>query len=173
MVPLADISVVAGVDRALAVVRYDEVVASLIGQLKYRGSRAGVGWLGAAMTNLFQGAGEHADLVSWVPALARNRRRRGFDQGRLLAQEVARALSVPVGEVFARRGRTPQTGADRKRRLVGPEMSGGPAIHVVRGRAVLIVDDVTTTGASIAACAEIARAAGAERVIAIAAAHRP
>jgi predicted amidophosphoribosyltransferase len=172
MVPLADIDVGGGVDRGLAAVQYDDLVAGLIAQLKYRGQRSCATWFGSAMAGLVTAAGERPDIVSWVPALGRNQRRRGFDQGRLLACATASGLGITATHLFTRRGQRGQTGADRQHRLAGPNVAPARRPSIIDGACVLIVDDVLTTGASVRACARVARDSGARRVVAVTASHR-
>jgi predicted amidophosphoribosyltransferase len=109
-------------------------------------------------------------LVTWAPTSARRRRDRGYDQAQLLAVAVARALGVPSRATLVRaRSADPQTGSSRSERL---SRVGFAARRPIAGRLVL-VDDVVTTGATLRAAAQALRRAGAESVIAIAAAATP
>ena len=107
-------------------------------------------------------------LVS-VP-LARGRRvARGYDQAALLARHLSRAAGLPLlpGALRRLRETPPQVGrsrAERARNVAGAFAADGR----VRGRAIALVDDVVTTGATADACARALRAAGARRVIALA-----
>lgn len=110
------------------------------------------------------------DAVTWIP-LARGRRaERGYDQARALAVALARRLDRPAVRLLRRPIETsPQArraGSDRRSAMVG-------AFRVVRRPppTVLVVDDVLTTGATLAAAAEVLRAEGALEVHALAAAR--
>lgn len=107
-------------------------------------------------------------LVS-VP-LARGRRiARGYDQAALLARHLARAARLPVlpGALRRLRETPPQVGRTRAERV--RNVAGAfAASDRVRGRAIALVDDVVTTGATADACARALKEAGALRVVAIA-----
>lgn len=128
----------------------------------------------AAYWHSIMGAGNRGDdLVVPVP-LGKNRlRTRGFNQAYLLVhkwQQVGRRESIPVptlldnGLLKVRQTR-PQTGLDRKMRLKNVRNVFQVNRRVnLKGRAVLLVDDVYTTGATLSACTDALLAAGAERV---------
>jgi ComF family protein len=107
-----------------------------------------------------------------VPLGRRRRIARGYDQAALLARAAARARGLPflAGAVRRARETPPQVGRTRAGRLanVRGAFAAGPA---VRGRDLVLVDDVVTTGATAAACAEALLAAGA-RSVAVAALAR-
>ena len=110
------------------------------------------------------------DLVAPVPLHRRRQRRRGFNQAEIAAEHVARALGLPLVEALRRvADRDPQaqlTADERSRNLDGAFAVGRTS--VVAGRRVLLVDDVTTTGATLSVAARTLRDAGAEAVYGLA-----
>jgi predicted amidophosphoribosyltransferase len=105
-----------------------------------------------------------ADAVTWVPASRRRRSARGFDQSLALARVVARRLALPAVPVL-RRVADPGPQARRRGRERRLAMRGAfVAVRRPPGR-VAIVDDVLTTGATAAACAEALLEAGARSVV--------
>jgi predicted amidophosphoribosyltransferase len=148
----------------------------VVARVKYRGARAAVPWLADAMVAaMVEGldATPVVDVVTWAPTSRDRRRARGFDPAELLARAVARRLTdhfdVRCLGVLDRCPGPPQTG------LTGADRRRGPS-YVARRTApwsVLVVDDVTTTGATLSAAALALRAAGAHRVFAVTAARTP
>lgn len=147
---------------------YSGTGRALLGALKYRNGRSLVPWLGVAMARLV--AGTPADVVTWAPTHTARRRRRGYDQAELLARAVARALGVPCRRLLRRTDRAgPQTKLGRAERLLAPAFA---PTGDVRGR-VIVVDDVVTTGATLAVAAAVLRSAGGVEVACLAAAATP
>ena len=102
------------------------------------------------------------DCVTWVPA-GPGRRRRGFDQGRILARSAARLVNRPAVALLERRGRRGQQAlgaAERRANAAGAIHARGP----IPGWRVLLVDDVLTTGASLERSTEALLRAGARTV---------
>lgn len=109
------------------------------------------------------------DMVCAVPADPRRRRRRGFDHAAMVARAVAGELAVPHVRVLRLAGRSvdrgaasradPAAGVDRVWAATADiRATGRVAGHVV------LVDDVVTTGTTVAAAATVLRTAGADRV---------
>jgi predicted amidophosphoribosyltransferase len=189
-----------GLDGWVAAFVYEGVAREIVARLKYRNERAAVPWLADAMVAaLAAEASEHAmeqvsgrtgtgaapraeasehatiDTVTWAPASAARRRGSGFDHGELLARAVARRVGLPVAGLLRRQPGPPQTGAGRAARSRGPALVavGSRSGSRLPGRAVLLVDDVVTTGATLGAAARALRRAGAARVVALSAAATP
>ena len=139
----------------------------LVVALKYRNGRALGLPLGAAMAGLVEPA--TVDVVTWAPTSAARRHRRGFDQSRLLAGAVAATLHRPCWRLLRRGPGPPQTGTSALERRLGPRFE---VVGPVPAR-VLVVDDVVTTGATLAAAARALRGRGATRVMALTAAATP
>ena len=152
---------------ARAPFRYDGPAKAAIHRLKFSGWRD----VGAALAGaMIASDPPPADVITWVP-LARSRLvERGYDQARALAGAIARELDAPLVRLLRRVAPTaPQArrrGAERRlamRDAFAPRRPAPPRI--------LLVDDVLTTGATAAACAESLRGAGAREVHLVAAAR--
>jgi predicted amidophosphoribosyltransferase len=107
--------------------------------------------------------------VTWVPCSATGRHARGFDQGRILARVVAAHLGLEFSPLLRRVDAVAQTGRSREQRLVGPRFRARrPATGFV-----VLVDDVTTTGATLRSAAAALESAGARQVVPAAIASVP
>jgi predicted amidophosphoribosyltransferase len=108
--------------------------------------------------------------VTWVPLGVARRRARGYDQAEALARAVGKLTGRSVQRMLNRViETTPQarrSGSARRLALRGAFTATGPVPP-----AVLLVDDVLTSGATAASCAEALRRAGAREVVALSAAR--
>jgi ComF family protein len=155
--------------RARSYGMYAAELRELLQLFKFGGAE-GIGMrLGSALGELLRCEPEYAgaELVTWVPLHWRRRRARGFDQAQLLAREVARKLGLAPARGALRRVRdtAPQSGlggAERRRNL---RNAFAARRWRLRGaRRLILVDDVWTTGSTLAECARTLRRAGARRV---------
>ena len=156
-----------GLDSCAALLTYAGAGRELVARLKYRNARGSVPFLARGMAAIVP---YDIDLVTWAPTTPARLRRRGFDQARLLARAVARHLGVPCRPMLRRRPGPAQTGRDAAARHSGPGFAG---VKRIDGRRLLLVDDVVTTGATLAAASRALREVGATEVHAVAAARTP
>jgi len=151
---------------------FEGAVAIAVRRLKF-GQRPDLGVrLAAAMVAPARLAA--ADLVVPVPIHPVRLAERGYNQASLLARPLARALGIAFApRALVRVRNTPmQTSLDRAGRLanlerafvVRPSANGGEAFRNLRGRTVLLVDDVRTTGSTLHACSAALHEVGARRV---------
>jgi len=156
-----------GVDAWFAPFAYEGVARELVARVKYRGVHAATGWLAERMVAVL--APPLPGVVTWAPTTPARRRARGFDHAQLLGREVARLVGRPGRALLARRPGPPQTGRPAPERRRGPAFGACGRVP----RSVLLVDDVATTGATVAAAAMALRARGAARVVVLTAARTP
>ena len=107
------------------------------------------------------------DLITWVPISAKRLKKRGFDQGQLLAERLSEELQLPVMPLLKKiRDNPPQSGivghAHRKANVLGVYIATDP--QALSGKRILLLDDILTTGATAGECARVLLTAGAEEV---------
>ena len=154
---------------------YAGPVRGALHDLKYSGERRLAEPLGEAVARRWARVGVGADLVVPVPVHADRERRRGYDQAALIAAVVTTHLRLPGARALERRRATVaqfELGrGERASNVAGAFAVGRGGEGLVSGRWVLLVDDVVTTGATLAACGEALVRAGAQAVSAIAVAR--
>jgi predicted amidophosphoribosyltransferase len=158
----SDPFIVPGVDRAWAAAPYEGVPRRLVVALKFgrRLALAGV----AAEAIAARAGGEAGGALVPVPADPWRRRARGFDPAAEIARALARRLSLPLSPCLVRHHRRRQVGRARAERLT---CDLGVRAIMTPPAAVLLVDDVVTTGATLGACARALRTAGCEEILAV------
>ena len=150
-----------GIDYVQWAYPYTAQARSLILRMKFSSVREAAVPLARAMAML---PGGEEELMVPVPTTKRRLRERGFNQAELLCALVAQQLGMPMANALTRRDeQRPQAmlrEKQRRKNLAGCMM----ASPLVRGKRVLLVDDVYTTGSTAAEAARALLAAGARSV---------
>ena len=158
------------VDRARAIGPYDGALRAIVHALKYDGRRSLARPLAALMRVRGADLVEGATAAVPVPLHGSRRRERGFNQ----AADLARHLGLPVAHALVRVRATPaQTGlpaVQRHRNLRGA-FAVTRAARSLAGATIVLIDDVSTTGATLDACARTLKDAGVAEVRALTAAR--
>src|SRR4051812_42507075 len=166
----------AGGLRAWAPLAYEGPARGAVRALKFKGATRAAQAMAAQMAATAPpGWLEPPAALVPVPLHPSRARRRGYNQAERLATALAERTRLPVHDCLERAGpRATQVGRDRAQRLSG--ISGTVRLAVARAppppHAVLL-DDVITTGATLAACAAVLRQHGSAHVVAVAYARTP
>lgn len=156
-------------DRAYSACLYEGALKEFIHRFKYDSALS----LACVLSNIMAGyiaqnpeTVDGIDILTYVP-LGNNRlRQRGYNQSRILADNLSRKIGIPVWHVLVKSVPTRrQNELSREERLVNVE--GAFAIRSgvdVEGLRILLIDDVMTTGATLSECARALKDAGAESV---------
>lgn len=154
------------IDRIRSAVAYDDISRSIALQLKY-GRKVGLAKTMARYMALLSKVADNETIVVPVPLHRWRLWSRGFNQSVLIAREMAKAWRLPLELDAIRRTKAtrPLKGlsqTQRRQMVSGAFRVSDP--DLVRGRSIILVDDVFTTGSTAEACALALRNAGARRV---------
>ena len=145
---------------------FEGVVREMVHDLKYRNVRACAGELAGLMADCARRNNLSPDVLVPVPLHRSAERQRGYNQSALLCRELAKLTRIPMRtRSLTRKRDTPAQVSmgshdERRHNMVGAFECGAD----VRGLAVLVIDDVVTTGSTMFACADALKAAGAASV---------
>ena len=149
---------------APAAFRYGGPLADAIQRFKYGGRSELARPLAALLVDYALAFAGRVDRVVPVPLHARRLRERGFNQSALLARPVAHALGVPFDPHWLVRTRPTRDQAGLGREQRGRNLRGAFVARGARAARVLLIDDVRTTGATLAEAAEALLRSGCHEV---------
>lgn len=158
------------VSRARAIGAYDGALRSIVSALKYDGRRSLARPLAALMRDRGASVLAGADALVPVPLHPSRRRERGFNQ----AADLAKHLRLPLAHALCRiRATAAQVSlpAGRRHANVRGAFAATRSAARLRDRIVVLVDDVSTTGATLDACARALLESGVREVRALTAAR--
>ena len=156
-------------DQALAVFEYSITMRELIHRYKYGREYNLSRTLGYFMSELLKSCPWQVDMIIPVPLHKNRQKERGFNQAALLGEYISRRNHIPcVEEILIRSVDTKtQTGFDRYSRTVNLKNAfviSESNEEKIKGRNVLLIDDVHTTGATADSCSKVLHQAGASKV---------
>ena len=155
-------------DSFTAVWYYEDNVRRSLLRFKFHGARSYASVYGRQLAmKLDREHPEGFDVLTWVPVSRLRRFRRGYDQVELIARSVGRELGLtPVPVLQKIRHNPPQSGIQdasiRRANVLGAYRLKDPS--QVRGKRILLLDDILTTGSTAGECARMLRMAGAKEV---------
>jgi competence protein ComFC len=145
---------------------FDGNIRNAIHQLKYN-RNVGLGEvLARSLVDLFRSLEWEVDMIAPVPLGLARLAERGYNQSSLLAKPLSLALDIPycpqiISRTKETRSQVGLTVAERRLNMVGAFMARP---NLATAKSVLIIDDVTTSGSTLEACADALLAAGAVQV---------
>ncbi|MBE5737242.1 MAG: ComF family protein [Clostridiales bacterium] len=162
-------------DKCRSVFNYAPPINKLIKHAKYDNAKYLLDYFAKQLSNLYFQSYFNADYLTFVPMTKKAEKRRGYNQSKLLAEKLCERINVQVLDCLVKTKETKRqatlTANERRKNLTD-------AFKVVdkksiKGKSVLIVDDVTTTGATAQILAQKLKGVGATNVYLITVASVP
>ena len=157
----------ADIDGIRSPFRFEGVMREAIHQLKYQNLRALAAPLAGMLQEYLIASPLDIDVLVPVPLHRKRLRERGYNQTSLLAKELGKLINTPVvDDVLVRQRHTPPqartaTIEERTHNIADAFACRGNGL---RGRRVLLLDDVATSGTTLDACATVLKANGVDSV---------
>ncbi len=154
------------VDAIRAPFLFNGAIQEAVHELKYRNLRAAAPRLGGILGEFLTSSRIPGDVMVPVPLHPSRMRQRGYNQSQLLAREVSKVTGIELNKgLLARVRNTPpqigMAGREERRRNIEGSFEAKSGLN---GTAVIVIDDVVTTGSTISACASALKSAGAASV---------
>jgi ComF family protein len=155
--------------KNLTVAEYSGIAREIIRRLKFKKIRGLHIILAAIAKKKLDGHEFRADIITWVPMNARKKWARGFNQSELIAKKLSKLTGIPCRPLLReKRGTETQRELGIRDRFINA-LNRYHAVpnKFIRGRSILLVDDVYTTGATINECARQLLSAGVRDVFSL------
>ena len=157
------------IDKCVSPLYYKDKVRASVHQYKFGGCSAYSRRYAALMSDCVENNLDcrSIDVISWIPLSKKRLRQRGYDQARLLAEEIAAKTGLPCRQLLQKVKNNSAQSLTRDAKQRRENVAGVYALDDgadVSGLRILLVDDVVTTGATMSEAARILRKAGAKSV---------
>lgn len=160
-------NVLVAIDKGRSVFTYDKPINALIKRAKYNGEKYILQALADYLAIAYFKHYMAADFICYVPMTVKTEKSRGYNHGKVLAENLSERINVPVFHCIEKKKETERqaklTREERKRNLDNAFRITDKKL--VKGKTALIVDDVSTTGATAENLAELLKKSGAAAVL--------
>ena len=149
---------------------YTDVVRASLLRFKFRGCTGYAEAYGEFLAKCIDENGISCDSITWVPLSRQRLRKRGYDQARLLAESLSKRTGFPCEPTLTKRRNNPPQStihSTEKRKKNVRNLFASLLDADIKGKRFLLVDDIVTTGATLSACAEVLKKAGAAEIKAV------
>lgn len=160
------------IDKCVSPLYYKDKVRASVHRYKFGGCSAYSRRYAALMSDCVENNLDcrSIDVISWIPLSKKRLRQRGYDQARLLAEEIAAKTGLPCRRLLQKVKNNSAQSLTRDAKQRRENVAGVYALDDgadVSGLLILLVDDVVTTGATMSEAARILRKAGAKSVFGV------
>ena len=154
-------------ETCVCVANYTTSAKDLILNLKYKESKISADFAGEMIYNKMDLSVYNNPIVISVPMTKKALRKRGFNQSELIANKVAKLSGFEYNDnilIKVKETATQKTLTEAQRRKNLIKAFAVTDKELIKGREILVIDDVTTTGATLNECAKVLKRAGAKRI---------
>lgn len=157
-------------DRNYSVFEYNGLAKEMVWDLKYENKRYLAKTMASFLADKIVLENIKFDILTCVPTSKGNLKKRGYNQAQLIASELAKLLGVSANfsilyRVKENSSQVELSAVERAKNIENSFVVGSR--KGIRGKTILVVDDVLTTGATMSECAKMLKSAGAGKVIGI------
>ncbi len=158
--------VLVSLDKCRSAFNYQPPISTLIKKMKYDNGKYIANQLAEYLAPLYFKNYFNVDYITFIPMTKAAEKKRGYNQGEILAIATSNKVGVPVLECLKKVKETErQANLGRAERLKNLTTAYRVTTRkAIRNKRILIIDDVSTTGATAQAAADKLKRAGAERV---------
>ncbi|MBS5824999.1 MAG: ComF family protein [Clostridium argentinense] len=152
--------------KCYIVSKYDDVVKKLVLSLKYSNNYLAAELLGNYIGDLVEKEKLKVDIITFVPISKKVRKKRGYNQAKLLAEAVSSKINKPCLDLLEKFKETKdQIGLDKEERWSNVcNCFKFNEKLCIEGKNILLIDDVITTGATAINCVNLLKKSGAGKV---------
>lgn len=145
-------------DESKSFAIYEDIASKLVKRFKYSGKKYYAKHLAELMV-LNKNYFDEIDIITFVPIGEKRRKERGFNQAEELAKEIGKLTNIPVFGILEKIGtERHQAGLsqkDRQKNLSGTLKFASDLDVDLKGKTILLIDDVFTTGATLSECSKV------------------